>query len=82
MKTTKNTLTHKEKTIELKYSNMTFVITARCHYMKDLNTPGWSMTKYTGIIKETGEGIGLMGSRKLIRSQIHLINSNSHLFLK
>jgi hypothetical protein len=47
-----------------------------------LNNPSWAANKYTATIKETGEGIGLMGGRKLIKSQMELINSKPHLFLR
>jgi hypothetical protein len=70
-----------KKTIEVKYSNMTFVVTAYAHYMSALLNPGWSRTTYTATIKETGENIGMRGDRSLIRSQMSLINSKPELFL-
>lgn len=82
MKTLLNTKTRKIKSIEVVYSNMTFVVEAYTYYMDLLNNPAWTKIKYTATIKETGEGIGMMGSRKLIRSQMELINSKPHLFLK
>jgi hypothetical protein len=81
MTTVTNTSSIKEKTIEVKYSNMTFVVKAYSHYMKALLNPGWARNRYTATIKETGEGIGMMGDRKLIKSQMALINSKPHLFL-
>jgi hypothetical protein len=50
--------------------------------MAALNCPSWSSNKYTAKIKETGEGIGMIGGRKLIKSQMQLINSRPDLFLK
>ena len=82
MKTLQNTNTKKAKTVEVKMSNMTFIVQAYSHYMGALNNPGWATNKYTATIKETGEGIGMMGGRKLIRSQMTLINSKPELFLK
>ena len=82
MKTLQNTNTKKAKTVEVKMSNMTFIVQAYSHYMAALNNPGWATNKYTATIKETGEGIGMMGGRKLIRSQMALINSKPELFLK
>ena len=81
MKTLVNSKSQKVRTVEVKMSNLTFVVEARCHYMAALLNPGWSVVKYTAKIKETGEGIGMMGGRKLIKDQMTLINSKSHLFL-
>jgi hypothetical protein len=81
MRTLENTKTRKVKIVEIKYSNMTFIVQAYSHYMAALNNPGWSKNRYTATIKETGEGIGMMGGRKLIKSQMELINSKPHLFL-
>lgn len=82
MTTLENTKKRKVKMIEFKYSNMTFLVEAYSHYMKELINPGWSKNRYTAKIKETGEGIGMIGDRKLIRSQMEIINSKPHLFLK
>jgi hypothetical protein len=82
MTTLENTKTRKVKAIEVIFSNMTFVIKASTHYMIALNNPGWSTVKYTATIKETGEGIGVMGGRTLIKKQMQLINSRPDLFLK
>lgn len=82
MTTLLNTKTNKSKSIEVKYSNMTFIITATSHYIYAVSNPGWTKTKYTAKIKETGEGIGIMGGRKLIKNQMELINSKAYLFLK
>lgn len=82
MKTVENTKTRKIKTIEIKYSNMTFVVQSYSHYMAALWNPGWSKNRYTATIKETGEKIGMMGDRALIRLQMEIINSKPHLFLK
>ncbi len=82
MTTLQNTSTHKTKSIEVKYSNMTFIVTVSAHYMAALNCPSWSSNKYTAKIKETGEGIGGFGGRKLIKSQMQLINSRPDLFLR
>lgn len=102
MKTLESTKTRKVKVIEVKYSNMTFIVKVSTHYMtalcetkvidkatgtetiigEALNNPSWAANKYTATIKETGEGIGLMGGRKLIKSQMELINSKPHLFLR
>lgn len=80
MKTLENNNSRKVKSIEVQYSNMTFVIQAHTHFIVGMNS-GWSKTKYTAFIKETGQGIGSMGSRKLIKSQMELINSKPDLFL-
>lgn len=82
MKTVENTKTRKVKTVEVKYSNMTFIVEAYSHYMIALNNPSWARNRYTAKIKETGEGIGMMGDRKLIKSQMELINSKPQLFLR
>jgi hypothetical protein len=82
MTTLENTKKRKVKMVEVKYSNMTFLVEAYSHYMKELNTPAWARNRYTAKIKETGEGIGMMGDRKLIRAQMEIINSKPHLFLK
>jgi hypothetical protein len=81
MKTLENTKTRKVKVIEVNYSNMTFIVQAYSHYMAALENPHWSTNRYTATIKETGEGIGMMGDRKLIKSQMELINSKPNLFL-
>lgn len=81
MTTLQSTKTRKVKTIEVKFSNMTFIVQSYSHYMSALNNPGWSTNSYTATIKETGKGIGMMGGRKLIKSQMELINSKPHLFL-
>jgi hypothetical protein len=80
--TLENNKKRKVKTVEIAYSNMTFIVQAYCHYMKELNNPSWSRITYTAKIKETGEGIGGMGDRTLIKRQMNLINSKPHLFLK
>jgi len=82
MKTLSNTNTLKTKSIEIKYSNMTFIVTVLAHYMAALNRPSWSSNKYIARIKETGESIGGFGGRKLIKSQMQLINSRPDLFLR
>jgi hypothetical protein len=82
MKTLQSTAVRKAKTIEVKLSNMTFVVQAYSHYIYAVKDPAWTKTTYTATIKETGEGIGTMGGRKLIRSQMALINSKPELFLK
>lgn len=82
MKTLENTNTKKVKTVEVKFSNMTFIVQAYSHYMAALLNPGWARNRYTATIKETGEGIGMMGDRNLIRQQMELINSKPQLFLK
>jgi len=82
MTTLESTKKRKVKTVEVKYSNMTFIVQANMHYMAALNNPGWSSIKYTATIKETGEGIGGMGDRKLIKRQMELINSKPDLFLQ
>lgn len=73
--------TRKIKTIEVKYSNMTFIVQAYSYYVKEVLNPGWTTTKYSATVKETGEGTGGLGSRKLIKSQMELINSRPDLFL-
>lgn len=81
MKTIESSAKRKIKTIEVKFSNMTFIVQSYSHYMAALNNPGWAANKYTATIKETGENIGMMGGRDLIRQQMQLINSKPHLFL-
>ena len=82
MQTLENTKTRKTKAIEVIYSNMTFVIKASTHYIIGLKNSGWATTKYTATIKETGEGIGAIGGKTLIKRQMELINSRPDLFLK
>jgi hypothetical protein len=82
MKTLENTKTKKVKSIEVKFSNMTFIVQSYSHYIFALNNPSWSRNKYTATIKETGEGIGMMGGRDLIKKQMQLINSRPDLFLR
>ena len=81
MKTLVNNTNRKVKSIEVNFSNMTFIIQAYSHYIYS-TTSNWSKTQYTAIIKETGEGIGAMGSRDLIKRQMQLINSRPELFIK
>lgn len=81
MKTLENTKTRKTKSIEVIFSNMTFVIKASSHFLIGLNS-GWSTIKYTGTIKQTGEGIGAMGGKEIIKRQMELINSRPDLYLK
>jgi len=81
MKTLQNTKTHKMKTTEIVFSNMTFIVELSCHYMAALNNPGWSTIKYRASIKETGKGIGGFGGKNLITRQMELINSRPDLFL-
>jgi hypothetical protein len=80
MKTLENNSKRKIKTIEVQYSNMTFVVQAYSHFII-CKKSAWSTTKYTASIKETGKGIGGMGGRKLIKQQMELINSMPELFL-
>lgn len=82
MKTLENTTTRKVKTIEVQYSNMTFIVQSYSHYITTVNNPSWTRNKYTATIKETGEGIGMMGGRDLIKKQMELINSRPDLFLR
>lgn len=81
MKTLQSTAFRKVKTIEVKMSNMTFIVQAYSHYIYAVKDPAWTKTTYTAKIKETGEGIGGLGSRKLIRGQMKLIDSRPDLFL-
>jgi len=81
MTTLTSTTTVKKKSVEVKYSNMTFIVECYTHFMVTLNNANWARNRYTARIKETGENIGMMGDRKLIRSQMELINSKPHLFL-
>jgi hypothetical protein len=82
MKTLENTKKRKIKTIEVKYSNISFIVQVYSHFMKGLENPSWARNRYTASIKETGENIGAMGDRNYIRSQMQLINSKYQLFLK
>jgi hypothetical protein len=81
MKTLENNKNRKVKSIELTYSNMTFVVEAHSHFIICKNS-AWTKTRYTASIKETGEGIGSMGNRELIKRQMELINSKPELFLR
>lgn len=81
MKTLQSTAVRRVKTIEVKMSNMTFIVQAYSHYIYAVKDPAWTKTTYTATIKETGEGIGGLGGRKLIRGQMKLINSRPDLFL-
>lgn len=80
MKTLENNNNRKVKSIEVKYSNMTFVLQAHTHFIVGLNS-GWSKTKFTAFIKETGEAVGF-GNKKLIKGQMSIVNSRPELFLK
>ncbi len=82
MKTTINTNTRKEKTLEVKFSNMTFVVKAYSHFMRELNSPYWVKNRFSATIKETGENIGFIGCRKNLKAQMELVNSKPHLFLR
>ena len=79
--TVENNRIRKIKTVEVQYSNMTFIVQAYSHYITTLRTPYWTKTQYSATIKETGEGIGIGGRRKTIKSQMELINSRPDLFL-
>ena len=81
MTTLENTKTRKTKSIEVIYSNMTFVIKASSQYISAVQNADWTTTKYTATIKETGEGIGAMGGREIIKRQMELLNSRPDLFL-
>ena len=81
MRTLESTKTRKVKSIEVKMSNMTFIITCHAHYILGFNG-GWSKNKYTAVIKNNFQGIGTRGNLKAIRSQMELINSRPDLFLK
>jgi trans-2-enoyl-CoA reductase len=82
MKTLESTKTRKVKTIEVKYSNMTFIVQSYSHFITTVKKPDWSKNKYTATIKETNEEIGVVGGRDLIKKQMELINSRPDLFLK
>lgn len=82
MTTLQNSKTRKVKSIEVAFSNMTFVVKASTHFITGLYSSGWSTIKYTATIKETGEGIGMMGGRDLIARQMELVNSRPDLFLR
>ena len=81
MQTIESNKTRIIKTIEIKRSNMSFIVTAHCHYMAALQNPGWSAIRFSAEIKETGENIGGVGGKSLIKKQIELINSKPELFL-
>lgn len=81
MTTLVSTNSHKLKSIEVKYSNMTFILEASSHYIKNVNSPGWTRVKFTGRIKETGENIGVLGGKKMVKNQMNIINSRPDLFL-
>lgn len=82
MKTLENTKTTKVKSVEIKYSNMTFIVEAGCYYVNHPIIPSWVRTYFTARIKETGECTGFMGSKKEIKNHLELINSRPDLFLK
>lgn len=81
LNTIKTITTRKEKTIEFKMSNMTFIVKAYSHYITARNS-GWTRTRFSAKIKETSQGIGVLGNLEMVRRQMKNINSKSHLFLK
>ena len=80
MKTTENTKKVKVKMIEVKYSNITFIVEARTHYMD--YSSSWARTKYTAVIKGFEKNAHLVGNREFIKSQMDFTNSKANLFLK
>jgi hypothetical protein len=82
MKTIENNQKRKIKIIEIKLSNMVFEVQAYSHYITELLNSGWSRTRFTAKIKNTGEGIGIIGGKRFIRQQMEIINSRPDLFLK
>ena len=82
MKTLENNSKRKIKTIEVQYSNMTFLVESYTAYIIGLRDGYWTRTKYTASIKETGENVGGMGDRNFIKRKMELINSRPDLFLR
>ena len=82
MKTLENNSKRKIKTIEVQYSNMTFLVEGYTAYIIGLRDGYWTRTKYTASIKETGENVGGMGDRNFIKRKMELINSRPDLFLR
>ena len=82
MKTLENTKQNKVKTLEMVYSNMTFLIKAQTYFVDHFSGAYWVKTFFTAKIKETGECTGFMGSKNDIKNHLELINSRPDLFLK
>ena len=82
MKTLENNKSRKVKSIEVKYSNMTFKVLIFCHYIIGRKKSAWSNNSYTAIIKETNKiGVGGYMCLKSIKKEMQLINSRPDLFL-
>lgn len=81
MKSLVSTTANRVKTVEVKMSNMTFVVTCSSHYLAALNNPHWTTPVFVAHIKETGEKISPMCGKRFIKQQMELINSKPHLFL-
>jgi hypothetical protein len=81
MKTLENTKTTKIKSIEVKYSNMTFVVEAYTSYVVGLRDGYWTKIKYSASIKESGYHVGGFGDKNFTIKKMELINSRPDLFL-
>ena len=81
MKSLVRTSSTRIKQVEVKMSNMTFVVNCESHYIRTVKNPSWSTPKFTAVIKETGEKLTTLCGKKFLISQMELINSKPHLFL-
>jgi hypothetical protein len=81
MKSLVSTTSRKVKSVEVKMSNMTFVVNCEMTFIRSVKNPSWSTPKFTAVIKETGEKLSTFCGKKFLKNQMELINSKPHLFL-
>jgi hypothetical protein len=83
MKTLVNNPTRKVKSIEVKYSNITFKVLVYCNYINSRKKSGWSSNIYTAIIKDTNEMVASSyPTIESIKTIMAFINSKQDVFLK
>jgi hypothetical protein len=83
MTTLVNNPARKVKSIEVKYSNMTFKVLVYCNYINTRNKSEWSSNIYTAIIKETNEMVASSyPDRESIKTIMAFINSKKDVFVK
>lgn len=80
MKSLVSTTASKVKSVEVKMSNMTFVVKCESHFIIAKKST-WSTPKFTAIIKETGEKLTTLCGKNFLRTQMEMVNSKPHLFL-
>ena len=80
MKSLVSTTSRKVKSVEVKMSNMTFVVNCESHFIV-CKKSSWSTPKFTATIKETGEKLTTLCGKSFLRTQMEIINSKPHLFL-